>query len=61
MFSHRIFTKRADASHFAFLRGSLAILLKRSRATRRRELLELDDHILRDIGLTRSDVWHIKF
>jgi uncharacterized protein YjiS (DUF1127 family) len=43
------------------LRGWFAALVKRSReATRKRRdyriLMEMDDHLLRDIGLTRSDI-----
>jgi uncharacterized protein YjiS (DUF1127 family) len=40
------------------LRSLVERLLRwQSRAQQRRMLLELDDHMLKDIGLTRADVW----
>jgi uncharacterized protein YjiS (DUF1127 family) len=56
-----ILAKRADAANFAFLRGSLVNLLNPSRARTRRDLLELNDHLLRDVGLSRDDVWRGTF
>jgi uncharacterized protein YjiS (DUF1127 family) len=35
----------------------LEILLWRERSRQRRHLGELSDHMLRDIGLSRADVW----
>lgn len=35
-----------------------AIWLPMERGRQRRALAELDDRLLRDIGLTRTDVWH---
>jgi uncharacterized protein YjiS (DUF1127 family) len=36
---------------------AVAILLWMERVRERRALAELDDRLLRDIGLTRADVW----
>jgi uncharacterized protein YjiS (DUF1127 family) len=45
-----IFARLADAA--------VAIVLSMERVRQRRALAELDDRLLRDIGLTRADAWH---
>jgi uncharacterized protein YjiS (DUF1127 family) len=39
-------------------KAAAAIWLSMERGRQRRALAELDDRLLRDIGLTRTDVWH---
>jgi uncharacterized protein YjiS (DUF1127 family) len=41
----------------ALLRGFEILLLWRDRANQRHALAQLDDRMLRDVGLSRADVW----
>ena len=55
-------TNRTPVSTFAFVQDALKGLRRtRARAAARTLLLGLDDHLLRDIGLTRQDVLHGDF
>ena len=48
---------RAEASTFNFVQDALKGLRRnRARTAQRKHLLGLDDHLLRDVGLTRLDV-----
>ena len=50
-------TNRTPVSTFAFVQDALKGLHRaRARSAARTLLLGLDDHLLRDIGLTRDDV-----
>lgn len=47
----------ADVSAFSFVKDAIKGFRRaRSRAAQRKHLLGLDDHMLRDMGLTRLDV-----
>jgi uncharacterized protein YjiS (DUF1127 family) len=53
---------RAPASSPSFVRNALMGFRRmRMRASQRKHLLGLDDHLLRDMGLTRLDVLHGDF
>ena len=55
-------SNRAEVSSFTFVNDALKGLRRSSvRAAARMQLLSLDDHLLRDIGLTRLDVLHGDF
>jgi uncharacterized protein YjiS (DUF1127 family) len=57
-----ILSNRAEVSTFTFAHEAINGLRRRSaRSTARKHLLGLDDHMLRDIGLTRLDVLHGDF
>lgn len=47
-----------DARHGLFTRVIETLLLWQTRAMQRRRLQELDDRLLRDVGLSRADVEH---
>lgn len=50
-------TNRAEVLTFTFVQDALKGLRRnRVRTAQRKHLLGLDDHLLRDIGLTRLDV-----
>ncbi len=50
-------SNRPDATSFTFVQDALKGLRRaRARSAARTLLLGLDDHLLRDIGLTRDDV-----
>jgi uncharacterized protein YjiS (DUF1127 family) len=56
------FTNRSNVSTFAFVQDALKGLRRtRARSAARTLLLGLDDHLLRDIGLTRDDVMESRF
>jgi uncharacterized protein YjiS (DUF1127 family) len=51
------FNNRAEVTTFSFVQDALEGLRRnRVRTAQRKHLLGLDDHLLRDIGLTRLDV-----
>jgi uncharacterized protein YjiS (DUF1127 family) len=53
---------RSDVSTFTFVQDAFKGLRRsRIRAAQRKHLLGLDDHMLRDMGLTRLDVLHGDF
>ncbi len=55
-------TNRTPVSTFAFVQDALKGLRRtRARSAARTLLLGLDDHLLRDIGLTHQDVPHGDF
>jgi uncharacterized protein YjiS (DUF1127 family) len=55
-------TNRTPVSTFSFVQEALRGLHRtRARSAARTLLLGLDDHLLRDIGLTRQDVLHGDF
>ena len=55
-------TNRAPVSTFSFVQDVLKGLRRtRARSAARTLLLGLDDHLLRDIGLTRHDVLNGNF
>lgn len=55
--AHAIFPTLSNASHWmGSVRTRLSIWLRRSRT--RHALSNLDDHLLRDIGLNRTDQIH---
>jgi uncharacterized protein YjiS (DUF1127 family) len=39
------------------IKAADALLIWYDRARERRALLSMDDHLLRDIGLSRADIW----
>lgn len=50
-------SNRPDATPFTFVQDALnGMRRNRIRAAQRKHLLGLDDHMLRDMGLTRLDV-----
>jgi uncharacterized protein YjiS (DUF1127 family) len=50
-------SNRPDATSFTFVQDALKGLRRtRMRIARRKQLLDLDDYLLRDMGLTRLDV-----
>jgi uncharacterized protein YjiS (DUF1127 family) len=52
----------ADVSAFSFVGDAIkGFRRSRLRAAQRKHLLSLDDHMLRDMGLTRLDVLHGDF
>jgi uncharacterized protein YjiS (DUF1127 family) len=48
---------QTDCWHTAMAAASSAIAIWRERARSRRVLATLDDHRLRDIGVSRADAW----
>ena len=53
---------RPDVTPFSFVQDALKDLRRsRARTAQRKHLLGLDDHMLRDIGVTRLDVLHGDF
>lgn len=55
--SHFSFTAMLAAMWKFFARIPSILYLWHERARQRRHLMELDDHLLKDIGLTRGDVY----
>ena len=50
--------RRLDADLIRWVRRAIERLLRwRALARERRALLELDDHMLKDIGISRHDAW----
>ena len=57
-----ILTARTNASGLSFLKDAVSGMRRvRERTAARTLLLGLDDHVLRDIGLSRMDVVHGDF
>jgi uncharacterized protein YjiS (DUF1127 family) len=55
-------SKPAEVSAFSFIGDAIkGFRRSRLRAAQRKHLLSLDDHMLRDMGLTRLDVLHGDF
>ena len=53
---------RTPATRPSFVMGALMGFRRmRLRAAQRKHLLSLDDYLLRDMGLDRSDIMHGKF
>ncbi|MFM9845462.1 MAG: DUF1127 domain-containing protein [Dongiaceae bacterium] len=43
--------------HLRLIKAADALLIWYDRARERQALLSMDDHMLRDIGLSRADIW----